>query len=98
MASAWRDTSDQAAVCERKRRFMFESQALSEAHRQSDLRGVNVSVYRCVLCGGFHLTNGKGYSQKKATRTKKHKAKGMQSYNGHSKKRGGKPRLVDDGD
>lgn len=50
-----------ASNCQQKRRFGTEKQARDAADHQMLVRDdIVLSVYRCELCGGWHLTRQSG--------------------------------------
>lgn len=50
--------------CEQKRRFKTEKEALSAADYQMLLKqDLELSVYQCELCGGWHLTSNQSKSR-----------------------------------
>jgi hypothetical protein len=51
-------------ACEQKRRFRTEKEAASAAEHQMLLKpDLELSVYQCELCGGWHLTRNQSRNQ-----------------------------------
>jgi hypothetical protein len=48
---------NQIENCRRKRRFATEREADDAAYR-ARMEGRRLGIYRCQLCGGWHLTRG----------------------------------------
>jgi hypothetical protein len=52
---------NQIENCRRKRRFATEREADDAAYR-ARMEGRQLGIYRCDLCGGWHLTSRPGRS------------------------------------